>query len=181
MQTRMFYWVTGDGTIVRAAGQISKASAERDPLFASPFNRTDIVGRNLFSFIEGMEVRHLYAMFHERVLKDDRHITFDYRCDSPDIRRDMRMSLSRDGNLVRYESVVLSETTRAVPIPHPSAGAQVFVAVCSICKKYQYPQGCDAWKELDLILCEPELPEHFNFSHGLCPECFKRCMDQISG
>lgn len=179
MQTRVLYWVTGDGTIVKREAHVSPESAHRDPLFANSLSSPNIVGRNLFEFIEGLEVQHLYAIFHEKVLKDRRHIVFDYRCDGPSVRREMRMSLTPEGELVRYESIVLQETPRVKDIPAVSPSAEVFVPICSICKRYRYPSGSNEWKELDLMPAEPELPSRFHFTHGLCPNCFESMMAQI--
>lgn len=180
MQTKMLYCVDAEGTIVRAESHLSEESALRDPTFAYPFSFPDIVGRSLFSFIEGVEVRHIYGMLHERILKGKGSIRFDYRCDSPDIRRDMRMSLCFDNHLVRYESVVLKETQRAVSIPLASPTAALILPICSNCKRYKHPPGSQDWKEIDLILSDPNLPGAFNFSHTFCNVCYARLMLEAS-
>ena len=181
MPTKVLYWVSSDGTIVRMEAHVSPESAQRDPVFANSLSPSSVVGRNIFEFIQGREVQHLYAIFHEKVLKDRRHIVFDYRCDGPSIRREMRMSLSPEAELVRYESIVLQETPRAREIPAVSPSAEVFVPICSICKRYRYPSGSNEWKELDLMPAEPELPSAFDFTHGLCPDCFESAMAQVRG
>jgi hypothetical protein len=179
MQTKVLYWVNVEGTIVNMEAHVSPGSAQLDPVFANSFSSSNIVGRNLFKFIEGREVQHLYAIFHEKVLKDRKHIVFDYRCDGPSIRREVRMSLTPEGELVRYESIVLRETPRAKEIPAGLPSAEVFVPICSICKRYRYPSGSNEWKELDSMPAEPELPSRFDFTHALCPNCFESTMAQI--
>ena len=171
MQTKMLYWVTGDGTITQVEGQIAAATAAGDPVFARPFSDNTLIGRNLFDFIEGMEVRHIYTVFHERVLRTAQEIAFNYRCDSPWIRRDMRLRLRPDRDLVRYESVVLKETPRPVPIPATSPDPEILIAMCSMCKKYRNGPAGSPWTELDLIFNEPGLPERFDFTHTICPPC----------
>ena len=178
IQTKTLYDVTPEGTILRAETHISEQHALPDQVFASLSPWTGIIGCNLFSFIEGIEVRRIYRMFHERILREDCKISFDYRCDGPAVRRDMSMSLSRENNLVRYESTVLKETQRTVPIPMPSRAAPLIIAVCSNCKKYQYPSNSQHWKEIDLILSEPALPEQFNFTHTFCDICYRKLMDE---
>ena len=180
MRNKVEYSVTADGMIIHAAARMAEASAQLDPIFGGPLDCADLIGRNLFHFIEGAEVRHLYGMFHERVLEANRRIVFDYRCDGPYVRRDMRMSLSRGGELVRYESVTLKETRRAVPIPSPVPEALMFVSVCSMCKKYRFPRDSTEWKEIELMLSERNFPESFRFSHGLCDECLARCMAEVN-
>ena len=176
MQTRMMYCVNSEGTIVQAESSISEESALGDPTFAYPFSFPDIVGRSLFSFIKGAEVRNIYGMLHQRILNGKGPIKFDYRCDSPDIRREMRMSLDFDNCLVRYESVVLKETQRAVSIPLPSPTAALIIPICSNCQKYKYPADAQDWKEIDLILSDQDLPEQFNFSHTFCDVCYQKFM-----
>jgi hypothetical protein len=179
MQTQIVYWVTADGTIERMEARISTESAQRDPVFADSFGWSDFVGCNLFSFIAGMAVRHLYAILHENVLKTARAITFNCRCDGPDVIRHMSMSLAPDGDLVRYESRLLKEEPRTAPIPLSSPGASTLVPICSMCKNYQFPPDCHEWKEIELLPCEAELPQHFDFTHGLCPRCLEQCMKNI--
>jgi hypothetical protein len=180
MQTKMLYWVDAHGAIVRAEMQISEESARRDPVFADPFHAPDIVGRKLFSFIRGDAVRHFYALLHTQVLEHDRHYQFHYRCDGPAVRRDMTMSLVPDNSLVRYESIVLKETERAVPTPRPTPTAPAFVTVCSMCNNYRYPRSDPKWKEIDQLPSESRLPEHFDFTHTLCPPCMERCMAELA-
>ena len=178
MQTKMTYCVTADGTIVHAEAQISEEDAQHDPVFAYPFKFPDIIGHNLFNFISGAEVRDIYRKFHERILETGRSLTFDYRCDSPETRRDMRMSLTFDNNRVRYESVVLKETLRPVALPSPTAST--IIPVCSNCNQYRYPASSREWKEIDTILSEPGLPEQFNFTHTFCEPCSERFLEEIS-
>lgn len=180
MQTKMSYWVNADGTIVRAESHIAEQNVQPDQAFAYPFQHCEIVGSSLFSFIAGAEVRTIYGMLHKRVLSHARPVSFDYRCDSAGVRRDMTMSLVFDNGLVRYESIVLKETQRAVPIPLTSLTPSVIIAICSNCKKYRYPAKSDDWKEIDLILMETALPEQFDFSHTFCGVCYQRLMDEIS-
>jgi hypothetical protein len=180
MQTRMLYFVDAGGTIVRAESHISAESALADPTFAYPFSFPDIVGRSLFDFIEGAEVRHIYGLLHQRILNGKGPISFDYRCDSPDVRREMRMSLNFDNHFVRYESIVLKETQRAVSIPLPSPKAALILPICSSCKKYKHPADSQDWKEIDQILNDPSLPGQFNFSHTFCDVCSERLMLEAS-
>jgi len=180
MKTKMLYLVAADGTIVSAEGQLSEEGAIPDPVFAPSFQCPEMIGRNLFSFIAGREVRHFYALLHERVLRDACGIKFDYRCDSPEIRRDMNMSLTFDNNLVRYESIVLKESPMPESIPLPSPGAETLIPICSICKRYRYPANSADWKEVEMILKEPGIPQSFDFTHTFCTDCYERVMEEFS-
>lgn len=139
-----------------------------------------MVGNNLFFFIAGREVREIYSMLHKRVLAQAKEISFDYRCDSPDVRREIRMSMRQGGvETVRYESEVLKETARAT-VPQPSKESSFFISVCSLCKKYRFPVGSNQWKEIELILAEPDIPDHFNLTHTFCQECYDGIMEKLT-
>lgn len=181
MQSKVVYWVARDGTIVRVEPYYSRESADLDATFANPFRAGELVGRNLFSFIAGSEVRHLYALLQKRVLEESTPISFDYRCDSLEVRREMRMSMAADGDHVRYESAVLRETLRKKAIRPPTAGAESIVVICSMCNQFRFPEASSDWKELDELPGEVELPERFRFSHALCSSCFTRSMAEVQG
>jgi len=51
----MLYWTSQTGTIVRAESKNSDLIGPGDAVFAAPYASNDIVGRNLFRFIDGME------------------------------------------------------------------------------------------------------------------------------
>ncbi len=175
----MVYTVTPTGTIVTAAAEFSPQTEQLDPLFAAPANPDEWVGRNLFNFIQGIEVSHVYRLLQERVLNTGVPVTFEYRCDSPAVRREMRMRISPDDSLIRYESVVLNETVRPIPVPTPSPKADVFIRICSKCQSYSLVSGSGGWKEIELILSEPELPEQFSFTHTFCEPCYEFFMDGL--
>ena len=85
-----------------------------------------VVGRSLFEIIRGEEVRAAHRALHQKVLRDGRQLSFEYRCDAPDRERRMKMSLgplrNRAGAMagVLYQSTLLSETTR-IPLPFLSS------------------------------------------------------------
>jgi hypothetical protein len=173
----MIYWTSPNGTIRRAQSENADLVGADDGVFAAPFVSNAIVGRNLYDFIDGMDVRHLYKTLESRVLKTGRAISFAYRCDSPVIRREMCMKLSRDAEMIRYESAVIRETRRARPIPLQVMKAPTFVAMCSFCQKYRFPVSSKIWKELETLFLEDSLPDEFRFTHGICEDCYVRAMN----
>jgi hypothetical protein len=176
----MTYWTLPDGTIARAESENADLIEANDDMFTSPFSSNKIVGRNLFAFIGGKEVRHIYQSLTARVLKTGHTINFRYRCDSREVRREMSMELSRDAAMIRYKSVLVRETPRKRPVPKDESGTSTFVAVCSFCKNYRFPTSSRVWKELEDLMMEKELPEHFSLTHGICEDCYRALMTEAN-
>ena len=169
----MLYWTSQTGTIVRAESKNSDLIGRVDAAFAAPYASNDIVGRNLFRFIDGMEVRQLYQALSKKVLRTGAPITFSYRCDGPGVRREMSMRLSLDDEMLRYESALLREIPRERALPIAAPVSEVFVAICSFCQDYRFPASSSLWKELDRLLLERDLPDQFRFTHSVCEKCYQ--------
>jgi hypothetical protein len=81
----------------------------------------NLLGRNLFDFIQGDDVRAVYQSSHATLIEDDlAKISFEYRCDAPDLERRMLMSISTvncDGGetVILYQSQTLEERLRVPP------------------------------------------------------------------
>jgi hypothetical protein len=172
----MIYWTSLNGTIFRAESENSDLVGAGDGAFAAPFASNPIVGLDLFKFIDGAEIRQLYRALTARVINSGRTINFAYRCDGPGTRREMSMQLSSDEGFVRYESAVLRETSRKPEIPRSTPHAEIYVAICSFCNNYRFPVGSEVWKELENLLMENGLPDEFQFTHGVCEDCYLAVM-----
>ena len=97
------------------------------------------------------------------------------RCDSPSLRRFLRLTISR---LSEQEIQFLSHTLRtepreSVPLLDPSTNrSDELLRMCSWCKRILLPN--DRWVEVeeavtDLeLFCLDALPK---LTHGLCPAC----------
>lgn len=135
-----------------------------------------VVGRSLWKYVSGDEVRHLYERLFEQV-RSGREITIPFRCDSPTLRRfhEMQMSSLEDGGIVLECRLLREEprTSRPTTLLEPGGprGEELLV-MCSWCKKVEDP--LDGWLELDRaveamdLLARPLLP---NISHSICPSC----------
>ena len=174
----MLYWTSQTGTILRAQSKNSDLIGPGDAVFAAPYTSNDIVGRNLFRFIDGMEVRHLYHALSNKVLRTGAPISFPYRCDGPRVRREMSMRLSLDDEMLRYESALLREIPRERALPIPAPASEVFVAICSFCQDYRFPVSSSLWKELEGLLLESDLPDQFRFTHNAFPRSEGSCRSQ---
>ena len=134
----------------------------------------NVLGSRLFSFIENEGVRCVYDAMQGRIHQTGNRIAFPFRCDSPWFRREMEMSISRDGDTLRYDSVIVHETKRQRPLPQPTPAANTLISMCSFCKAYRFPADSKNWKDVDLIFMERNLPERFSVTHGMCESCATR-------
>jgi hypothetical protein len=152
---------------------------------AAQLSASAVTGRPLFSFMQGEEVRQAYTLFNDLLLSDgDAPISFSYRCDAPEIRRELRMSLApvrHDETVVGvlYQSLVISEVDRPrmnlfdaahiAELTKIPEGA-IIIKICSYCHAVQ----------ADAAWITPEAyyraggAEDVYVTHGICPDCHGR-------
>ena len=132
--------------------------------------RNTVIGTNLFTYISGDETGYVYQAIHELIVREPgKQIAFDYRCDSPYLKRNMRMRMTGCGECVRYHSSIIHETLRLKPIHldySDSTGS--YIVMCSWCKSFHLP-GDNDWKPIEAIFTY--ISEPFWISHGICPTC----------
>jgi hypothetical protein len=164
------YWIDHAGTILRVEGPWDGwMTGDEEVPAASRADR--VVGAPLYSFIDGLGVQAAFQALHDRVRKTGLPIEFPSRCDSPSLLRRIQIRISLDGDLVRYDSAVTAEIRRPRPLPWPVPDAEILVAMCSSCKSYRFPRASQKWKEIDCLFAEPDLPDRFSITHGICPAC----------
>jgi hypothetical protein len=146
-----------------------------------------IVGRNLFDFIHGAEVVARYHTWLASLAAADLGpLTFDFRCDAPDERREMRMAITRleqDGQLFGFlfQSTALTTTTRpslnvydssAVIAARLREATLPVVQTCSFCQRLGWPPGGEPeiWVEADDYYRLGGRSQ-VRLSHGICPAC----------
>lgn len=149
-------------------------------------------GRNLFEFICGAEVQALYRRAIARLCAGrEQVIELDYRCDSPDLKRALRMTATAvpgaEANFILFFSRILSQAQR----PRlslfeygklvSSTDDRPVLMICSMC--HRILTKIESQHEA-LRWLEPE--EYYraggtgdvSLSHGLCPSCFVASMDE---
>jgi len=160
-----------------------------------------IVGRSIFEMIEGREIAEVTRTLHEAVGRGRRNeIVFNYRCDAPALKRQMRMAITAvriGGDIagVLYQSHLLWEAQRPPvglfdPARHatrrPAEPETRTVRLCSYCHEIAWPPGPPA----DDIAAEWIPPEEYYrrgggedvlVSHAACPRCHRMLMAEISG
>jgi hypothetical protein len=134
------------------------------------------LGRSLWDFIAGHDVRKLQRLLLRRVRNGVRDVELPFRCDGPDFRREMdiRIAADRSGRVVMFSARLRSEEPREEPQPilDPRAPrGDDFLTMCAWCDRFlvdgRWVEVEEAAKRLELFR-RTELPE---LDHGICPEC----------
>lgn len=97
---------------------------------------TRITGEDLFGFITGMEMQHLQKMLLGRVRKTLQPSTIPFRCDAPDRRRFMEMTVTAqaDGAVAFVTWLTHEETRDPVALLQASSRASAtYLALCGWC------------------------------------------------
>jgi hypothetical protein len=146
----------------------------------------DVVGHDITDFFSEGEVRDTYRKLLLQLTERKRHlIQTDYRCDSPNLRRSMRLTVtpvqgSAEPEHLLYQSTILAVEQRpAIPLfDAPAVGSKWpdALKICSICAKVQWPVGSTA---PDAEWIEPQ--EYYRcggsevvlLSHGFCLPCYE--------
>jgi len=139
---------------------------------------TEVVGHSLWDFVVDDTTRHVYRDLLDRV-RSGRTVSFEYRCDSPALRRFMRMTMTpgSDGAVTFDSLTVRTEPRPEVPLLTRSDTAPGdLLRVCGWCKRVAVG---DAWLEVEQAVNELGLlagPPPAGITHGMCPACFSRVM-----
>ncbi|PIQ62029.1 MAG: hypothetical protein COV99_07455 [Bacteroidetes bacterium CG12_big_fil_rev_8_21_14_0_65_60_17] len=142
-----------------------------------------VVGQSLFTFVADEATQHIYRIILEQVRRTGRTIVFSYRCDSPSVRRFMELRISRsdEGN-VQFDSRIMREEPRdpVLLLDEALERSDDFLSICGWCKKVHVS---GEWMEVELALerldlfGQSPLPR---LTHGICPACTERMMQEIA-
>jgi PAS domain S-box-containing protein len=153
-----------------------------------------VIGQCLFNHVAGDAVRQSYRDMHAAVCSGRRpRIVFRYRCDAPDFRREMQMSISmvygHDGHAAAlYHSQMVAGHHRPSMdlLSHSLARnsrdsmAVPAVVVCSYChdvgQEAASADGGGIWDRLE-DYCGRGVTGEVRVVHGICPACNKRIID----
>lgn len=166
----LVYRIDADDRITRVnEGWDCFATANDAPELRQP----DILGRSLWDFIHGDEVRHLHRVLLERARKGNRILDLPFRCDSPEVRRFMLMDLwPLPDDEVEYRCRVQYRELRppvALFERHaPRKGP--LLRMCAWCRRVDI--GDDTWVEVEDAIAILNLFENDNLpplTHTVCP------------
>lgn len=134
------------------------------------------LGRSLWDFVAGQEVKKLQRLLLRRVRDGVRQVELPFRCDGPDVRREMdiRIAADRSGRVVLFSARIRFEEEREEPQPlldprAPHGGD--FLPMCAWCDRFlvkgEWVEVEEAAKRLELFR-RSEMPA---LDHGICPQC----------
>ncbi len=142
----------------------------------APSLATDVIGRSIWDYICGPEVRQIYASIFKRIRTEHCQVSFPFRCDSPSLYRAMRLTVSSmSKGQIEFCSVL--ETIRAQPLAleilrgKSGSSSPCVVQMCTWCKAIavggEWKPIEQALEELNLLTQET-LPR---IRHDLCDSC----------
>jgi len=178
---RSTHWAIDAGDVITSVGADWDAFAAANG--GASLAGSHVVGRSLFDFIAGDETQRIYQLLLRRVRALDAPIIVPFRCDSPDVRRHMRLEIrpARERG-IEFRGVCLrSEARRHLRLVDASERRRrTPLVTCSFCLLVQIPH--DEWVEAEdavvrLGLLDGEAPPRLVF--GVCPAC-KTCLHEAS-
>jgi len=138
--------------------------------------RNSVCRQSLFDLISDPQCNRLYKLLIERIKYTGKPIEFEFRCDSPEMRRFMHMEMihQADKGSVCFKSTVQRQEPRdPVALLNPdNRRSTKRVIICSWCKNIKIADN--QWVEIEEGLarlrlfnadCLPQL------SHAICPAC----------
>ncbi|MDP5240393.1 hypothetical protein Q9Q94_12695 [Uliginosibacterium sp. 31-16] len=160
-------------------------NAQRDA-FAEDNDCADLVSRNIcrtsiWQFIHDAETRHLHQILLKKVRTEAVMLDLEFRCDSPVLRRFMRMQIcGKESGRVEYRCrIIRTEPREPVVIASaPVTGCGPLLRLCSWCKKMDV--GRDSWMEIEdavNFLGLFSLTEIPPITHTICADCFNALED----
>ena len=129
------------------------------------------VGRPLWHFIAGKDVRATWSLLLRRVREGRVPLAFLYRCDGPGIRRTMQMELAsqRDGSVAFRSSQINAVRTDTFIGRWETGSGRETVLVCGWCGRVH----AEEWVQPEDAIARLGLHEqrHPRLSHGICDAC----------
>ena len=140
-----------------------------------------IMHRNISDFIVDEDNLHIYEILIARVQREQIVLMFPFRCDAPDRRRYMQMEIFPvSEKITGFKSCTLREEPRPkVALLDPTTErTDEFLTICSWCKKIKVDDN--QWLEVEEAVSKLGLFEERHLpqlSHGICPVCFKKMLE----
>jgi len=137
--------------------------------------REAVVGNPLWLYVDGIEVKALYMHLFEKVRDGGQSVRIPFNCDSPELRRFMRLDIvPRDKGALNLTGVLLREEQRSeVRLFDASAPrSTALLYCCSWCKRIKVTES--NWVSVEDAIRDAGLFDSATMprlSHGICPEC----------
>jgi hypothetical protein len=137
-----------------------------------------VIGSSLWKYISGPQVVHLSRELLARVRESHCEATVPFRCDSPTMRRFMRMKILPLGkSKVEFGTWIEREEPYRQPIqlldPTIAKGQEKLLRMCAWCKKIDV---AGSWHEIEDAIGRLRLFDDLAIpaiTHGMCDDCLK--------
>jgi hypothetical protein len=177
----IFYSLDKDNNIVVVGPGWDEFAADNG---APELESKNLIGKPVLNYFFDEATRRLYVRMFERVRKTGEQISFEYRCDSPSLRRYMRLTVSPSSD---QGVTILSETLSKEPreeecfqwVRTPGAAQRkarlrnmVLMSACGVCSKVQVRSG--DWVEIERALKGMDLTTEPWFpllTSTICSQC----------
>jgi hypothetical protein len=133
------------------------------------------LGRSLWDFVAGEEMRKLQRMLLRRVRESLGGVELPFRCDGPAVRREMdiRIAPSSGGRLVLFAARLRAEEQREFqPLLDPEAErGEELLEMCGWCDRFAI---AGKWVEVEEAAQRLQLFQRGQpptISHEICPDC----------
>lgn len=142
-----------------------------------------VLGRYLWDFIADSTTVQIYRQLVDKA-RQGKPTRFTLRCDSPDCRRLLEMTISSDDEKqVQFATRILYSEKRepVVLLSRNMLRSDEFLRTCSWCNKFAV--GGERWVEVEDALVELRVFEKDvmpRLTHGICKKCFEEISKEYS-
>jgi len=173
------YRIDEKGQISFVNGQWTEFAVNND---APELVGSDVLSRDFWEFITDDTTRYLYAQLVKRA-REGHKVQFEFRCDSPDMRRNVEMRMSRHpSGEVEFDVRVLSVEPRdtCAVLDRRAERSEEFIYACSWCNRIKID---NSWVEVDIAMGKLEafqgnvIPQG---SHGICEDCYSKITEILT-
>jgi hypothetical protein len=145
--------------------------------FASENNAKDlaksIIGESIWKFIYFDEVHRLYQRLFEAIRKTDKEITLNFRCDSHNVLRFMKMYIEPIGeNNLQIKTKLIRQVDRTKMLSREILflGIHSGTPMCSHCNKI-YINEKSVWLEIDEAIEKNLIGRELSVNFKMCEDC----------
>lgn len=166
------YELNGDDRISAVGDDWAEFAAANDAPELTPGN---VLGKSIYDFIAGPEVKELYRMLLRRVREIDEPLMYPFRCDGPAVRRHMTMHIRARAHRFVDITCITNRVEPRDPVPLLDRNARrtrLPVPLCSSCNRVRL--GISQWAEADEAVRQLQwfdLDDQPALTHTVCDRC----------
>ena len=170
------YWIDRDNSIIRTNEHWDQFAMDND---GAGTLSAKVTGKSLLRFIDGDSTKMLIEAMITGSRVSKKVYTRNYRCDSPEKKRLMTMSIVPEGNgIIRIDNEVIHESQfEVVRKILPSVLGKTFLPRCTVCNRIKYEEN---WHEPDAAILNPLFVDNaLRAAHTVCPACRESTLTRL--